>query len=331
VTHKLLLGIDGTVHNASQASTEMQATPLNVYAPVYGVYPEPHGDGTAPNETRIRRIGFLAQDQMKMFDALSVRAGVRHDKVRNTAVGSPTNKDSATSFNLGVVYEVLPGLAPYASYSESFTPVAGTDAAGRAFKPKRGEQFEAGLKWEAPSLPIQASAAVYSLKEKNRLANDPENVGSNIQLGEARVRGVEAEVKAELESWSLLGSYTYTRARATAASWGGDLDSSQQLEGIPEHSASVWAVYDFGRLGAAGFKLGGGARYVGRNGDGTGKVFVPSATLMDAMASYETGPWRFALNLNNLTDKPYIATCLARGDCWFGQRRKVVLTADYRW
>jgi len=72
-------------------------------------------------------------------------------------------------------------------------------------------------------------------------------------------------------------------------------------------------------------------RYVGKNGDGTGKVFVPSVTLLDAMASYERGAWRFALNLNNLTDKDYIATCLARGDRWFGQRRKIVLTADYRW
>jgi iron complex outermembrane recepter protein len=53
--------------------------------------------------------------------------------------------------------------------------------------------------------------------------------------------------------------------------------------------------------------------------------------LGDATASYETGPWRLALNVNNLADKDYIATCLSRGDCWFGQRRRIVLTADYRW
>jgi iron complex outermembrane receptor protein len=60
-------------------------------------------------------------------------------------------------------------------------------------------------------------------------------------------------------------------------------------------------------------------------------VFIPSVTLFDAMASYDMGPWRFALNANNLTDKSYIATCLARGDCWFGQRRRVVGSATYRW
>lgn len=331
VRHKVLFGIDSTVHNSSGNSTEELGPPLNVYAPVYGVFPEPSGNGLAPTQTKIRRIGLLAQDQMKFTDALSLRAGVRHDKVRNTALDSETVKNSATSINVGLVYEVQPGLAPYASYSESFTPVAGTDAAGKSFKPKRGEQIEAGLKWAPASLPVQASAAVYTLKEKNRLANDPNNVNFNIQLGEARTRGFETDVKAELASWSLLASYTYTRARASAGSWGGDLDSSQQIEGIPEHSASAWAVYDFARLGVPGLKLGGGARYIGRSGDGTGKIFVPHVTLMDAMASYETGNWRFALNLNNLADKDYLATCLARGDCWFGQRRKVVLTADYRW
>ena len=82
---------------------------------------------------------------------------------------------------------------------------------------------------------------------------------------------------------------------------------------------------------AAGLSLGAGARSVGRIGDGTGNVFVPAVTLFDAMASLDRGPWRLALNASNLTDRSYIASCLARGDCWFGQRRKVVLSADYRW
>jgi iron complex outermembrane receptor protein len=331
VRHKLVFGLDATIHDSSQASAEGAATPLNVYAPVYGTDPEPFLDGATPKDNQIRRVGLLVQDQMKFTDQLSVRAGLRRDKVRNAGRGGAVNKDFATSVNVGLVYEILPGLAPYASYSESFNPVAGTDAAGKAFKPKQGKQVEAGVKWESPTLPLQATFAAYSLKEKNRLANDPSNPNSSIQIGASRVKGVEAEAKGDIASWSLVGSYTYTRVRATATAWGGNLDPEQQIEGVPEHAGSVWAVHDFRRLGLPGFKLGGGLRHVGRIGDGTGKVFVPSVTLYDAMASYDTGPWRFALNLNNLSDKKYIATCLARGDCWFGQRRKAVLSAAYRW
>jgi outer membrane receptor protein involved in Fe transport len=52
-------------------------------------------------------------------------------------------------------------------------------------------------------------------------------------------------------------------------------------------------------------------------------------TLFDAMLAYSGGPLRVALNVTNLTDKVQISTCLARGDCFYGQRRAVALTARY--
>jgi iron complex outermembrane receptor protein len=126
-----------------------------------------------------------------------------------------------------------------------------------------------------------------------------------------------------------MASYSWTQARASAASFGGDLDPNQQLEGIPEYQASLWTVHDFTHLGLNGVKFGGGIRYVGRIGDGTGNVFVPAVTLFDLMGSYAIRSWRVSLNVNNLTDKSYIATCLARGDCWFGQRRTMSLTTGF--
>lgn len=328
--HRLLVGLDGLRQQASKASASGAATPLDVYDPVYGSFDEPELGAAPTTRNHIRRLGVLLQDQFKPTEAVAVRLGLRHDKVRNTVVGGQTERDSANSVNLGATYQVLPGWAPYASYSESFDPVSGTDAQGRAFKPKRARQFEVGVKWESPVRRAQATASVYTLREKNRLTSDPDNVGYSVQLGEARVRGFELEGKADVGPWNLLGSYSHTRARASAASWGGNLDPTQQLEGIPEHMASAWAVYRFARFGLPGWQLGAGVRHVGRIGDGTGAVHVPSVTLFDWMTAYETGPWRFALNVNNLTDKDYIATCLARGDCWFGQRRKAVLTASLR-
>jgi iron complex outermembrane receptor protein len=72
-------------------------------------------------------------------------------------------------------------------------------------------------------------------------------------------------------------------------------------------------------------RFGGG----GRIRDGTGNVFVPSVTLFDLMGRYAIRNWRLSLNVNNLTDKTYIATCLARGDCWFGQRRTVSVNTGF--
>ena len=57
---------------------------------------------------------------------------------------------------------------------------------------------------------------------------------------------------------------------------------------------------------------------------------VPSVALLDLMLAYESDKWRYALNINNVTDKVYFSTCLARGDCWYGTRRNVVATATYK-
>jgi iron complex outermembrane receptor protein len=331
LTHTLVFGVDGMLHDASQVSGEGDATPLNVYAPAYGSFADPFRPGAPATDTKIERLGLLAQDQIKVVDRVNLRLGVRRDRVRNAIVDGEIAIDWATSVNVGAVYEVRPGLAPYASYSESFNPVSGTDAGGNIFKPKRGEQVEAGVKWESQVVPVQATGAWYALKERNRLTSDPGNVGYSVQIGEARIKGLELEAKGDVSSWSVLGSYSYTRARASAASWGGDLDPTQQMEAIPAHTSSIWAVHDFGRLRLPGFRLGGGVRHVGRIGDGTGAVFVPPVTLLDALASYDTRVWRFALNVNNLTDKSYLATCLARGDCWFGARRMVSLTASVKY
>jgi iron complex outermembrane receptor protein len=178
---------------------------------------------------------------------------------------------------------------------------------------------------------LQVSAAFYAIKDRNRLVSDPDDVNYSVQLGEARTRGVELEAKGAVGDLNLLGSYAYLRLRADAWPWGGEADPDEQMEGFPEHSASAWAVYDVSRLGVLGLSVGGGVRYTGRIGDGTGDVFVPVVTLLDAMASFDEGPWRVALNVNNLTDKLYLATCLQRGDCWFGARRSVQASVAYRW
>ena len=52
-------------------------------------------------------------------------------------------------------------------------------------------------------------------------------------------------------------------------------------------------------------------------------VEVPSFTLLDAMVSYTTGPWRFALNATNHRQL-HLRLLLRR-------TRRIIGTATYRW
>jgi iron complex outermembrane receptor protein len=48
------------------------------------------------------------------------------------------------------------------------------------------------------------------------------------------------------------------------------------------------------------------------------------------MMGYEIGRWDFAVNVHNLTNKDYFATCLVRGDCWVGKERTAVARMRYK-
>jgi iron complex outermembrane receptor protein len=341
--HTLLLGVDAMNSRMRQVSWgDGQATPLDVYNPVYGTFPLPAYLDTPATDTvtRVRNVGVLVQDQIKFDDRWVLVAGLRHDRAKTdtlvTYEGTQTpshTEDSATSKNLGLVYLADGGWSPYVSYSESFEPVAGADFFGNAFEPKRGKQAEAGVKWSPEDGRVTAAAAVYQLKEKNRLSTDPdpEHPNSSIQRGEVTVKGLELEVAANLTAWDLIANYTYMDARQTSVGEDSLAYLDKQLSGIPKHSAAVWALHKFDRYGLQGLKAGAGVRYVGKTSDGIDVTTTPSSTLLDLMLSYETGPWRLALNVANATDKTYIATCLDRGDCWFGTKRKAIMTIGYRW
>ena len=58
---------------------------------------------------------------------------------------------------------------------------------------------------------------------------------------------------------------------------------------------------------------------------------MPAVTTGDLMASYELNNVTFALNVNNVADKKYLAYCDGGGDCGWGARRNIVGTITYRW
>ena len=202
---------------------------------------------------------------------------------------------------------------------------------GEPYRPKRGEQVEVGVKWSPADRPIIAQAAVYELKEKNRLTTDPTNPSNQVQRGDVTVRGAEMDGTVRFNSLDLVASYRYTDATTTSSADPADPNLDKRLASIPEHAASLSAVYRFGPSALAGLSAGTGVRYVGETWAGLDQLATPSNTLYDAMISFDQGPWRFALNVTNLTDEDYVVTYLDRGDCWYGSRRETVASFGCQW
>jgi iron complex outermembrane receptor protein len=335
--HTLLVGADAFWWREVNPYLQDAATPLDVYTPTYGTFDLPPLDFVAGgNDVPIhtRQVGLLVQDQVKINERWIVMGGLRYDDLKATIEGEPEPDvdENAISKRFGVVFLAGNGWAPYVSYSESFEAQTGRGADAQPFKPKRAAQFEAGVRWSSPDERVMATGAVYHLKEKNRLTPDPNNPLFEVEGGEFTTKGLELEVVASLTKWDLIASYTFTDAKQTASSNPAtDAYLGKRPHSIPEHAAAAWAVRRFSIGEVDGFRVGAGVRYIGETWDGGDLMAVPSYTLVDALLGFDQGKWRYALNATNLFDKKYIATCLERGDCWYGERRQVMASASYRW
>ncbi len=340
--HELLGGLDVYVPVfRNDRFQNGSVTPINIYNPVYGAVPvvdmrQSRNRGT---DVRGRQVGLYFQDQVHIDDKWIVVLGGRQDWSRNRTGIRATNaeveqKDDAFTWRAGLVYKADSGLAPYASYSQSFAPQIGTDFNGAAFVPSQGEQFEAGVRYQKPGSKLLLSAAVYQLTQTNVLTTDTtpgRPAGFSVQTGEVRVRGVEAEAQAQVApGLNLLLAYAWFDPEITKSNIAAEL--GQRPTFVPKQTLSVFADYKLASIGLPDVKLGLGARYTGSSNIIGATFDNKDYTLVDGLIEWSPGPWRVAFNARNLLDKKY-AGCLSAGvnACRYGDPQQFALTVGYRY
>jgi iron complex outermembrane receptor protein len=321
--HRVLAGLDWLRAEQSGSSifdfTEAAGggvPSIDVFAPVYTGYVV--GPAFESPRTEQRQVGVYLQDQILFAQRWRAVIGLRRDRAENTG-----EKSSATTRRLALLYAAPGGWSPYVSYSEAFTPVAGVDRLARAFDPQQGEQIEVGLKFQSDGRGFNTAVALFDLREKNRLVSDPADPNFSIQAGRTRNRGFELEAVGRVtRALELSANYHYLDMTPDSAG------NRSYFNALPRHQASLWAKYGFSLAGRTGFSVGLGARAFSGVRDGDAPP-TEAFALLDALLAYDTGDWRAALNVQNLTDKRYFPICLQRGDCFEGARRNVVATLRY--
>ncbi|WP_312572029.1 TonB-dependent siderophore receptor [Stutzerimonas balearica] len=325
--HTLLMGVDYRHAVTDSRSARGVATPLDLYDPVYGTF-DPSGItlSDVPQQRAVQK-GLYVQDQVRL-DKWLMTLGLRKDWADTRVEDGNRQKDDAVTGRVGLTYLFDNGVAPYISYSESFTPIIGLNTiTQQSYKPLEGEQWELGIKYQPVGSNTLLTAAVFDLREKNRQMPDPANPLSTIQAGEARVKGLELEGLVEVDpNWDLIATYSYLDSEVAK---GPPAQQGKRIASVPEQMASLWSQHRFSVAGISGFSAGAGVRYVGASWDGTDSLKTPSTTLFDAMLGYAYQDWSFTLTATNLEDETYYTTCLSRGDCFTGNRRTVVATASY--
>jgi len=341
IDHTLLMGLEyDQARSSMRLGRSYSVSGINYLDPTYSNAAAVPAT-TSHTVQKPAETGVYMQDQMH-WNRWTFLTGLRQDWATtrtedHIADTHGSQKNQKLTGRVGVVYAFDNGFSPYASYSTSFEPVVGTNAQGQAFKPTEGEQYEAGIKYQPVGWDSFITLSAYQIKQKNVRTTDPDNALYYVQTGEVRIRGLELEGRANLTpQLSLLAGYSVLDPAVTK-------DSSASIEGnrpvsVPLNQASAWLDYAL-RGKFDGLSVGGGVRHIGKSyGDEANDFSVDSYNLIDAAVRYDLGKltpklkgWSTSVNVNNLNDKHYVASCFSEGGCFYGAGRNTLASLKYAW
>jgi iron complex outermembrane receptor protein len=293
---------------------------------------------------KLGQRSMFAQDTFHLTNWLSFVGGLRWmeweqiaGRGRPFVANTNTQGDKVLPIG-GVIVKVNDQISLYASYTESLKPTWTiaplVSIVTSNLAPEEGVSYEAGVKFDFNKR-LSGSLAFYDLNKKNvAVSQFDATTGTNIlrTAGAARSRGIEFDITGKLtDSVSAIATYAYTDARVTAD----PLLNGNTLQNVALNTGSLYLTYDFGTLLPGRLRVGAGARYVGdRAGDAENTFYMPSYTVADAFATYETTynntPVIYQFNVKNMFDNVYFPSAVNRLNVAVGDARRFSLAATVK-
>lgn len=329
--HTLLMGMDYRYYRHDAKTYFGSATDIDIFDPDYSmVY-------TAPvlsqqPVTTMQQLGVYAQDQIRLDDWLLTLNG-RYDLARTEADDGETLRDEGVfSGRVGLAYAFENGVTPYASYTTSFLPQLAYSPTQELLPSETGRQWEVGVKYEPDFMDGVITASLFSLDRSNVAAPNPVPVdgfyGSD-PVGEVNVKGAELEAQFRYENFGFRGALTALDAQIINSNDAGLIGKTPVQ--VPELTASLGVEYHFDDAWQ-GLVAGAGVRYLGESfANSANTLTVPAATVFDASLRYEQDDWGVALNVSNIFDLSYVASCASATSCGYGAGRQVSLSLHKNW
>lgn len=293
---------------------------------------------TGWSQTDERQMAAYAATRLRPTDALSFILGSRisrwsQDEKSHPNAGAATVKKRSENGVFtpyaGIVYDVTDIWSVYASYTSIFKPQDYKDASGQTLDPLDGDAYEAGVKAEFFDGLLNASAAVFLIKQNNLGEVDPgrftpDGGQAYRAVKGAESKGFEMEVAGEvMTGWQVGGGYSHTSVK--------NADGQRMMTYVPRDMFKLFTTY---RLPGAWDRVtvGGNLKWEGKiyNGTGARRYDQDGYAVVDLMTRYQiTDKVSATLNLNNLFDKKYLSSIQNYG--YYGEPRNVLLSLRATW
>ena len=281
----------------------------------------------------------------------SLRREYFRDELNYSTPNEVVNTNKALVPRVGLSYEINKNVNIYGTYLEGFQPHMNTVSlmpiiannffwsadSPSQFDPLESNLIEFGVKTNLFNNRMNASIAAYRIKQKNILMQVPDlNAPSGFvfnQRGRDRSQGVELDISGYIiPNLQISASYAYIDA-IIEADENPDL-IGERKEATPEHSANLWAKYDFKRNSILpGLSFGAGVQY---SGDKLGwydrNLELPGYTVVDAALYYKPNAsnLEFTFKLNNVFDTTYWTGAINNTRLFPGTPQNFMLSTAYK-
>ena len=252
--------------------------------------------------------GATVQWQSTLWNRLHLLAGLRLGLVdmlgTNPFAGTQFHTEAAKVLpRAGVAYDLLPGVTLFSGYSEGLCPVrffAGTGAP----RPEEASQLEAGMKLVLP-FGFSGTLAAFDITRRNVVSNAPDNPFMQLQTGEQRSRGFDADLTwRPIAGLSMIASYAHIDAEITKDEI---LPVGNRLDRVPKNSGRVWVNYKVQGGWLKNVSVGAGLYAASSQAIALdNQFFTPAFITLDAKVSYDTDSWSIALIGKNVTNRQYL-------------------------
>jgi len=313
-------------------------------------------------------VALYLHNTTRLTPSVTLTAGVRAERLRIDASdrfdptapggafgsGAPaaSQRESEHAYELGLRYQLLPQLAliartgrsyRFGNVDEIYETSPSFSSEFQFLRPQTAYSTEIGIERRAGTAWLRAAWFEIDVRDEIHLDAFTTGIG-NTNLPRSRRRGLELE--GTWSPWPVLtlrGGYTYidARFREGMLPGGGFTQSNVVIAGktvplVPRHKLDLgasWAIDRRTRLNASFAYVG--EQFMDNDEGNTFGVKIPGYAVADLKLAHQSGPWRVAAAVNNLTNERYYNYAVRsqfvadRYNAYPLPERNYTLTAEY--
>ncbi|MGH8447146.1 MAG: TonB-dependent siderophore receptor [Solimonas sp.] len=281
--------------------------------------------------------GVYAQARTKPWAPLTLIGGGRLGWYRDEDLGADGQVHSEPAKFVpyaAAIYDISKQFSVYGGYASIFKPQSDKDVNQKFLEPRRGNQWETGIKGEHFDGRLNSSLSFYRIEDVNRAlyGRDSSNPDAAVAAGKVRSQGFEAELSGQLlPHWNLNAGYGYNENKQITTAPGQEGRPINTF--FPRNTFSLWSDYRIAQGVAEGLGFGGGVRFRSHiySTDGVTTWHEGSYAIYSAQLNYTLAQhWKTSLTVNNLFDKVYIdRPDTGWRQSYYGEPRNVMFVIGY--